>query len=537
MLKRIPNFLLVIFLALGLVQCAKKGMPEGGPEDEEPPKFVRATPENFNTNFNREEIRIYFNEYIKLNKPQEQIIISPPMDPKPTILPLGSARKDIRIEIFDTLQENTTYTINFGKSIVDNNEGNELPYFKYVFSTGDYLDSLSVQGTVGDASLKELAEPVSIFLYEIDSTYSDSIVYKENPRYVTYSKDSIFTFELENLKAGTYRMIAIQDKNANYKFNPQSEKIGFIEEPISLPKDTSYHITLFKEKLDFSVGRPKLLKGNQILFGYEGVADLDSLEINLLNAKPEGFRSRIVKDPKTDTLYYWYNQKPESDSLSFEIVSPEKRDTLFTKLSELERDSLKVTAEPSGNIEFNEIFKFRANTPLVESNADLIRILDKDSAEVNFTAELLLIKNELQLQFEKEENNKYQIQALPGALTDLFGKSNDTINQQISTKPYSEYGSVILRLQNVNSFPIIAQLTNLEGEVQAERFSENETNFNFRFLNPAKYLVRVIIDDNGNQKWDTGNYLEKRPPERILYHSDTLEVRSNWDLNESFILD
>ncbi|WP_372917424.1 Ig-like domain-containing protein [Salegentibacter sp.] len=537
MLKRVPNFLLVIILALGLIQCAKKGMPEGGPEDEKPPEFLRANPENFSTNFNREEIRIYFNEYVKLNKPQEQIIISPPMDPKPSILPMGSARKDIRIEIFDTLQENTTYTINFGKSIVDNNEGNELPYFKYVFSTGDYLDSLSVEGTVSDASLKELKEPVSVFLYEVDSTYSDSIVYKENPRYVTYSQDSVFTFELENLKAGTYRMVAVQDKNANYKFNPKSEKIGFIEEAISLPTDSSYHIRLFKEQLEFSVERPKLLKGNQILFGYEGITDFDSLEINLLTPKPEGFRSRIVKDPKTDSLYYWYNQRPETDSLSFEIVSPEKRDTLFTKISELERDSLKVTAEPTGNIEFDQIFKFRANTPLVESNADLIRILNKDSVEVDFSAELLLIKNELQLQFEKQENNQYQIRALPGALTDLFGKTNDTINQQISTKPYSEYGSVMLRLQNVNNFPIITQLTDLEGEVQAERFSENETSFNFRFLKPGKYLVRVITDSNGNQQWDTGNYLQKQKPEKIDYYNDTLEVRSNWDLNESFILE
>ncbi|HSP12219.1 MAG TPA: hypothetical protein VLO29_06810, partial [Salegentibacter sp.] len=218
-------------------------------------------------------------------------------------------------------------------------------------------------------------------------------------------------------------------------------------------------------------------------------------------------------------------------------VSPSGRDTLFTKISEMERDSLKITAVPSGNIEFDQTFKFRANTPLVESNADLIRILDKDSAEVNFTADLQLIKNELQLQFEKEENNQYQIRALPGALTDLFGKTNDTINQQISTKPYSEYGSVMLRLQNVNSFPIITQLTDLEGKVQAERFSENETSFNFRFLKPAKYLVRVIIDDNGNHKWDTGNYLKKQKPEKIHYYNDTLEVRSNWDLNESFILE
>ncbi|MGA9325143.1 MAG: Ig-like domain-containing protein, partial [Salegentibacter sp.] len=108
MIKRIPGFILVIILLLCLVRCAKKGMPEGGPKDEDPPKFIRATPENYTTHFSKDEIRILFDEYVKLKDPQKQIIISPPMDPKPSIMPLGSARKDVKIEIFDTLQENTT---------------------------------------------------------------------------------------------------------------------------------------------------------------------------------------------------------------------------------------------------------------------------------------------------------------------------------------------------------------------------------------------------------------------------------------------
>ncbi|HKJ49556.1 MAG TPA: Ig-like domain-containing protein, partial [Christiangramia sp.] len=126
MRKRIPGFVIVLILLFTMVQCAKKGMPEGGPIDEEPPKFIKANPENYSTQFDADEIRIYFDEYIKLEKPQQQIIISPPMDPKPNIMPLGTARKDIKIEIFDTLEENTTYAINFGRSIVDNNESN--PY-------------------------------------------------------------------------------------------------------------------------------------------------------------------------------------------------------------------------------------------------------------------------------------------------------------------------------------------------------------------------------------------------------------------------
>lgn len=182
MRNRIPGYLMVIILLLTLVQCAKKGMPEGGPKDEEPPEFIRANPENYTTNFNKKEIRIFFDEYIKLKNPQQQVIISPPMSPRPSILPLGTARRDVQIEIFDTLEENTTYTINFGKSIIDNNEGNPLNYFKYVFSTGDYIDSLEVGGTVEDAYLKKPADFISVFLYEVDSTFSDSVVYQQTPR-------------------------------------------------------------------------------------------------------------------------------------------------------------------------------------------------------------------------------------------------------------------------------------------------------------------------------------------------------------------
>ncbi len=540
MLKRIPNIILVLILLFTLVQCAKKGMPEGGPKDEEPPKFLRATPENYSINFNKEEIRIFFNEYLKLENPQQQILISPPMETKPSILPMGSSRKDILIEILDTLQENTTYTINFGKSIVDNNEGNELPYFKYVFSTGDYLDSLSVYGKIRDAYLKEPEEIVSIFLYEKDTAFSDSAVYKKTPRYVTYSKDSVHTFELENLKEGTYQMVAVQDDNANYNFNPKSEKIGFVEDFIEVkPGDSLYHeISMFKEKLKFEPEpRPKLLKGNQILIGYEGTTDFDSIQINLLNPPSNDIKTRITKDLETDTLYLWYNQMEETDSLAFEVVSPKRRDTLDTEITNIERDSLSISTEPGSSIEFEQDFIFRGKTPLTVHNDDLISIRDADSAMVDFNTEFRPLQNEVILHFEKKEANSYNIQALPGAFTDLFGETNDTIAKTVKTNPYSDYGNLILTFQNVNRFPIIVQITDPEGKVISEQISENKTRFNFQYLKPGKYLVRVIYDDNENHKWDTGNHLEKRQPEEVRYYQDTLEVRSNWDINEPIRLD
>ncbi|APU68414.1 Ig-like domain-containing protein [Christiangramia flava] len=529
MKRKIPGFVLVLALLFCTVQCAKKGTIEGGPKDEDPPKFVKANPENYTTNFEGDEIRIFFDEYIKLDKPTQQIIISPPMDPKPNIMPLGTARKDIKIEIFDTLAENTTYLINFGKSIVDNNEGNSFDYFKYVFSTGDYIDSLSVSGSVRDALEKEPKEPISIYLYEKDTSYTDSAVYQKTPRYVTYSKDSIFSYSLENLKAGTYKMVAIMDKNSNYLYNPKSEKIGFIEQDIVIPTDSTYDITVFKEELAFKPNRPSQLKGNQLLFGYEGKTKLDSVQINLLNAVPENYQARIMKVKEKDTLHYWFNIRPESDSLSFEVVTPTTRDTVWARVSQQDRDSLKVSTEPGGSIGLEQDFKISANTPIVKFSEEQMSIMDQDSAAVPFTTAFNQVQNELSLQFEKRPESKYQISLLPGAVTDLFSESNDSIIQNVSTKSLRDYGTIIMTLPNVKQYPIIVQLTDTKGKVLSEKYSEASQTLNFQYLNPGKYLVRVIFDKNENGKWDTGDFLKKRQPEIIKYYRDTLEVRANFD--------
>lgn len=163
-------------------------------------------------------------------------------------------------------------------------------------------------------------------------------------------------------------------------------------------------------------------------------------------------------------------------------------------------------------------------------------MIDQDSSEVSFTTEFFPIKNEVVLKFEKIPENIYQVSAFPGAITDLFQDTNDTIVQRVRTKALSEYGRIIVNLQNIQSFPIIVQLTTTKGEVMAEQYSENSSKFTFDFLNPGDFLIRVIYDTNSNMKWDTGNYLKKRQPERILYYPDTIDVRSNWDKVETFSL-
>ena len=530
-MKKTPHFLLTLLLIVVFQSCAKRGTPDGGPEDFIPPVYVRATPENFTTNFDAEEIRIYFDEYIKLNEAQRQIIVSPPMDPKPEITPLGSASRSIRIKITDTLQENTTYTINFGQSIVDNNAGNPLPFFQYIFSTGSYIDSLSVAGHISDAYFKDAPPFVSVMLYEVDSTYNDSTIFLQQPRYITNTLDSLTTFNLDYLKEGTYQLVALNDLNNNYRFDPGRENIAFLDQSITIPTDSVYDLKLFREIPQFGIARPKQVAGQHIIFGYTGIIEPDSLQINMYPA-PADLEHRITQDIETDTLHYWYKPALERDSLNFIVEAPNYRDSLLTRISEMERDSLQIRIEPSGTVNFEQQVSIIPTTPLTQTHDSLVSLVDQDTLAIPFTFEYDEFRNVVLLDFERKENQRYNLMALPGAFVDFFGDTNDTIRSNFRTQTFADYGNVVINLQNVKEFPIIVQLTNAEGEVMAEQFSDGETSFTFSLMKPATYFVRVIYDRNDNGEWDTGNYLQKLQPEEVYYFLEPLDVRANWDVTQ-----
>jgi uncharacterized protein (DUF2141 family) len=405
-----------------------------------------------------------------------------------------------------------------------------------VFSTGDYIDSLSVAGTVSDALLKEADPFISVMLYDADETYNDSLVFTTPPRYITNTLDSLRSFELTNIKEGTYHLVAIRDLNNDYKFNPGKEKIAFLKETISVPADTTYNLQLFKEEIAFEAGRPKQVAKQKILVGYKGKAKLDSISIDPLNTVPSDFEYRFTKVVDKDSLYLWYKPIVETDSLRFKFNSQKDTTSLIARISDMEADSLVVNTEPSGTLEFNKDFLIKANTPLTTKDDTFITILDKDSLEVTFTSVLKNLENSIHIKFNKNENETYSIQILPGAITDFFNATNDTIYRALKTKTFSDYGNIRLNLQNVKSFPIIVQLTDEKGVVKAEKKSDDQSNIAFELVPPGEYFIRVIYDSNANGIWDTGNFLLKTNPEEIIYFPDLLEVRPNWDINQTFIL-
>jgi len=301
-----------------MISCAKRGSITGGPKDTIAPILKSSFPENYNINFKAKEIKLTFDEFVILKNLRKQLVVSPPMKNEPLISPT-TASKYITIKIKDTLEPNTTYSFNFGQSLTDYNEGNPYNQLKYVFSTGSYIDSLSLSGKVKDAFEKEAESFISVMLYEVNDTFNDSIIYKENPRYITNTLDSLKTFRLENLKAGKYLLVGLKDNNSNNKYDPKKEKIGFIKDFITIPNDTLYEVELFKEVLPFKAFRPSQASGNKLLMGYEGDMSLQKSrpEIILKN-NDEILPTIITQFPKKDSLQIWY--KPlKADSLQIHV--------------------------------------------------------------------------------------------------------------------------------------------------------------------------------------------------------------------------
>jgi len=526
-LRKIQH-LFLIFLVLSFSQCAKKGRPDGGPIDEDAPIFVTANPPYETINFDKKEINIYFNEYIKLKDLNKQLIISPPLNPEnpPLISPQGTPSKFINIKILDTLKENSTYIFDFGNSVQDNNESNTLERFKYIFSTGNYIDSLSLSGNVKNAFISKSVEDIKLLLYRLDSSYTDSAVYNRKPDYVTSSLDSS-NYQFTNLRKGNYLLVALDDVRSDYIFNPETDKIGFLNDTITLPRDSiiNHTISIFKEELPYIFRRGKEIRKGQLIFGYKGKPK--NLTVETLSAVPDNFKTIIFPEKGKDTLNLWHSLI-EKDSLIFKISDNIISDTVTVKLRKKELDSLKVNEITGGILNLKDTLFFLTNNPVV--SIDTSRINFKLSDSINFPYEAFISKkeNKIGFLFEKKYKKSYKINLYPNALTDIFNTTNDTISSLFRTRGTEDYGEISVTIQNPKKIPVIIQLTDInDATIVQETCSENK-NISFDLLIPQKYKIRIIYDLNQNGIWDTGSYLEKKQPEHVEYFPETQEVRANW---------
>lgn len=527
----------LFLLNITLIGCAKRGSITGGRKDTIAPILKASFPKNFSTEFSGQTIKLSFDEFVKLKNINKQLVVSPPLSKNPQILPMTSS-KTITITFLDSLKPDTTYSLNFGQSIEDNNEGNPYSQFKYVFSTGRHIDSLSIKGVVKDALQKNVSGSATVMLYEVNNKYNDSLVFKENPTYITSADEKEGTFQLNYLKAGTYKIIAVEDKNSNYRFEPKNEKIAFKSHPITVPNDSIIELKLFKEISNLQVYKPKQASDGSAIIGYEG--EIKNSKFTLKNSGQD-MPFFITKIPKQDSLLIWYQpikfEKNKIDSLALTISKGDFSKKFTFLIKSQKHDSLSLSSTSKKILPLLEPFLIRSVTPITKIDRTKINLIQKDSKEISYNIEYDTLNSTIKFHFQKNPLERYTLKLLPEAVTDFMGQTNKKpLEYSMETGNLSDYGNLILNLENATKHHVIVELTDKTGDVKYTSYSTGNPQIEFNLIEPNIYSVRLIYDLNGNKKWDPGNFLRREQPEPVIYFPKDIDVRANWDVQQTFTL-
>jgi hypothetical protein len=537
----LKNFFLFCIGILLFAGCAQVLAPSGGPKDTTPPKVLSFSPENKSLHFSGHKIVITFDEYIQLKNLTTQLITSPPLKYQPKAVLIG---KSLEITFKDTLLNNTTYTFNFGNAISDNNEGNELKNFQYVFSTGDYLDSLSLSGNVQSAFTHDPGKQAMILLF---ANMSDSAIYKGPPSYVGLANDQ-GNYKIENIKVGTYKVISLS-KNQEYIYHPYTEEIGYGSKPLTLQHNDTLNLESFTEQEPKLVMRKARATGKgEITIVFNKPADsLHIVPINLAPATNPPY-AYLKYSATHDTVIYWTNI-PNLDSLRFVVY---KNNTIidtgfahsFPGYNPQDKRKPKPTkvhftsnvSRPAG-FDFHEPIRLQFDVPVLKFNLSKIRMAQgKDS--MAFSADTSGLPMFISLTPAKAfvSDSLYRLYILSGAFADMYGGSNDTSDLHFKVLEPTYFGTLKLNLQFPAQNHYLVQLLDDKNNVATQDIITGTKTIFYSALLPGNYRIRVIEDANANGKWDAGNYMKGIQPEKVFYYPQVISIRSNWDLTQTWLV-
>ncbi|UCG28226.1 MAG: Ig-like domain-containing protein [Bacteroidales bacterium] len=575
----LPFVLLFVIL---LTHCAKVGSPSGGEVDKTPPRVLKSYPDNYSVDFQGKKIEITFDEYIQLMELNQKLIISPPMKEKPDIRLKG---KSILVDIEEELLENTTYTFNFFDAIADNNANNPLENFEFVFSTGNTIDSLSLEGKAIKAFDLQPEENVFIVVHE---NLDDSAFMKMIPVYVTKADEKGF-FRINNMKQDTFRVFALKDANMNYMYDQPGEFIAFADTVVILnpllhaAPDSSLTDSLSTPGITERISGINLYLFQQKIYNQY----LQSSERKTANHLLFVFNEPLLRQPRIEPVNFtaegsWYIKEyyVTGDSLSFWIRDTtisnmeflefefsylmtdstdqlsEFKDTITLRHSEPARTrsrrrpieegteetpAIPITSNTSGGIPFdlNKKIVLESPTPVLMVDTSKIHVYEsRDTMKNNLDFMVLtdtLGPRKFYLIRTWKEDTMYDLRFLPGAFSDIYGLANDTTFIRFKTRNLDYYGTLMLSVNRVDQ-NLLVQLLNEKSEVLRENRVMNDTLIEYRYLHPGKYKLKSVCDWNSSGKWDPGNLQEKRQPEEVLLYPEEIQIRSNWEYEIDWII-
>lgn len=519
---RIISLVLLLSLWIG---CAQKGVVTGGPKDTQPPKVVYASDTSGVVNFNKKSITFEFDEYVQVRSFSKNFVSSPPMNNEVTYKQKG---KSIIFEINDTLLGNTTYSLYFGDAVVDVNEGNKWKENTFVFSTGNYIDSLSLSGQVVDAFNSSPKEEVMVLLYR---QLEDSAVVNTLPTYLTKT-DKNGNFNLKYLASGKYRLIALADKNNNYRLDPKAENMAFYPEILWINEDTIYN-SLQLRMFEPSVGDWKVSKSlfnhNQkhtLIFNQpmpEVTLDFPSIDDT---TKIYPFYSK-----NRDTVEHWFDRPLISD-LELFLTESKRMDTL----------SLVPSRAPSlASTKFQFTFKTKKQvhikaSPALNWNAPIVKLdtsqcyLFADSILVPFSISVDEFSKKTALISAKLQPGFYRFVADKGSFQTINQINNDSLSVLFEVKDKDYYGTANIKVNFPKGYNYTVQLIRGKKEIVNEtKVIDGVYSWKVAPLLPGNYQLIAFQDNNNNGRWDTGDYFLNLQPEKRFIYKESITIRSNWD--------
>ncbi len=491
-----------------LSACANMVNPSGGLKDEQAPQLLKSKPELNATNFNSKSIELTFNEYINLKDIQSEFIISP----SNIEAEVKKDGKKLKIELSENPKENTTYILNFGNAISDYTENNISKDFKFIFSTGNNIDSLSLSGNILNSFTLEPVKDVIICLYT--EVTNDSIVYKKKPDY-TVRTDDLGKFKFTNLKSNKYKLFAIKEENNNKIFDSQEEEIAYQDTIVNLFQNTQLsNLKLFKEK----ASKRKLVNKD---ISYQKVELIFNKEnkLKLIDIHPK--IDTIIYAPNNDTISVYY--KENADSTALYLEEENKIDTIKIKFAKsLKKRELNIAIDQKIN---NNSIQIITNDLFELNKLDSVNLFE-DSINVKFSIEKIKY-NKYSLTYNFNTDKKYYLTIGDSAFVSFQKNYNKKIKSNINFINPEDYGT--LSIKPLDNDSIIYELLNDKNEVVKTNYNIKET-IVYTNINPGTYRIRMIYDTNKNNKWDTGNYLNNIQPEKIEYYINPIKIRANWDL-------
>lgn len=544
MIRHYFKITLFSLLTLCFNRCAQVAPLTGGARDTVPPKLLEALPQQAALNFNNDEIVLRFDEYVQLKDLKNQLLISPKIKTEPEISSEG--KKIIVLIKKNELAPNTTYRIYFGKSVADMTEGNTIPNFEYVFSTGNYIDSLKVKGTIVEAFNEKPAGEVLVGLYNLNKQ-NDSLIYKETPDYITRTLPG-GEFSFGNLPKSTFKAVAFTDKNKNYLYDGESEKIGFKDSVLVLSSDTILNLKIFSEE----PSKTFIKKSSAPYYGILNVIynKKSVFKANTLNAHESGLVTETETGREKDTVTFYYSGIKDTLGVIIKDVVSQKTDTVKITLPTINTRRKKTLTYSSSllnsalpvNVPLKLNFINSLDTS--KTNPDkLYLIYLKDSLRVKEPVTLsyswpngVYIKNKL------KEGVDYRLKIDTAAFYDLNGKYNDSSIVNFKLQSKTELGKMSIKVLLNKKQAYIIQLLNDKGQVAKEDYirfslsSSNAATVDFTDVTPGTYMVKIIFDDNENKKWDTGNYLRGKQPEKVYISSKQIKVLPDWEMEEEILI-